>query len=58
MILQIEKVLIIQIWIEDCLNKCPRTVLLVLVGNKIDLSDRKVTFDEGKIRLKRIKCFF
>lgn len=39
----------VQTWIEDCKNQTPKTVLLVLVGNKTDLeSERKVSTEEGK----------
>ena len=35
-------------WIEDIRNESPSTVLIVLVGNKIDLADKRlVSFDEG-----------
>ena len=36
-------------WIEDCKNSSPKTVFMVLVGNKCDLeSNREVTEEEGK----------
>lgn len=39
----------IQSWIEDIREQSPKTVSIVLIGNKNDLEeDRKVTFDEGK----------
>ena len=39
----------IQSWIEDCKNSAPETVLMVLVGNKSDLTDeRKVSEEEGR----------
>ena len=39
----------IQSWIEDCKNSAPETVLMVLVGNKSDLTEeRKVSEEEGR----------
>ncbi len=36
-------------WIEDCKNSSPKTVFMVLVGNKCDLEEnREVTEEEGK----------
>ena len=36
-------------WIEDCRNQSPKTIFIVLIGNKSDLDDkRKVTFEEGQ----------
>lgn len=30
----------IQSWVEDCKNQSPKTIFMVLVGNKFDLNDR------------------
>jgi len=39
----------IENWIKDCVNLAPKTVLLVLIGNKTDLEEkREVSFDEGE----------
>ena len=36
-------------WIEDCKSQCYKNVHMVLVGNKLDLNDRRVvSTDEGK----------
>ena len=36
-------------WIEDCKNSSPKTVVMVLVGNKCDLSqNREVNEEEGR----------
>ena len=38
----------VQNWIEDVKNQSPKTVLIILLGNKVDLDDdRKVSYDEG-----------
>ena len=39
----------VQNWIEDIHNQSPKTVLIILVGNKIDLEDKRaVTKKEGE----------
>ena len=36
-------------WIDDCRNQSPKTIYMVLVGNKEDLSERRqVSFEEGQ----------
>ena len=30
----------IQTWIEDCRNQSPKTIFMVLVGNKFDLAEK------------------
>ena len=36
-------------WIEDCKNQSPKTIFMVLVGNKSDLNDkRQVNTEEGQ----------
>ena len=39
----------VSIWIEDCKNQSPKTIYMILVGNKSDLEDKRlVTTKEGK----------
>ena len=39
----------LSLWIEDCKNQSPKTIYMILVGNKSDLEDkREVTLEEGK----------
>ena len=39
----------IKSWVDDCKKQSPKTVLLVLIGNKIDLDEqREVSYEEGK----------
>ena len=46
-------------WIEDCKNQSPKTIFMVLVGNKCDLNDkRQVTFEEGKELAERNEMLF
>ena len=38
----------VQNWIEDIHNQSPKTVLIILVGNKIDLEDKRVvSYEQG-----------
>ena len=46
-------------WIEDCIAQSPKTVFMVLVGNKSDLNEnRKVTFEEGQEMAKNNNLLF
>ena len=46
-------------WVEDCTAQSPKTVFMVLVGNKSDLSEyRQVTFEEGKEMAKKNNMIF
>ena len=46
-------------WVEDCLAQSPKTVFMVLVGNKSDLNEqRKVTFEEGQQMAKNNNMLF
>ena len=39
----------VKAWIDDCRAQCPKTILMVLVGNKTDLdSERAVSTEEGE----------
>ena len=43
----------IQSWLRDCKELAPKTVLLVLIGNKIDLEDQRVISKERGENLAR-----
>ena len=46
-------------WIEDCKNQSPKTIFMVLVGNKSDLQDkRQVNFEEGQELAERFQMLF
>ena len=40
----------VETWREDAIKFCPENVSMILVGNKCDREDRKVTLEEGKVR--------
>ena len=49
----------IKSWIEDCKKQCPKTILLVLIGNKVDLeNEREVSYEEGADFAKKYEMFF
>jgi len=49
----------IKSWIEDCKKQSPKTVFLVLIGNKVDLEDkRQVTYEEGSIYAQKNGMLF
>ena len=46
-------------WIEDCTAQSPKTVFMILVGNKSDLiNNRQVSFEEGKEMAKNNNMMF
>ena len=49
----------ISTWIEDCKNQSPKTIFMVLVGNKCDLNDkRQVSIEEGRELAERNNMMF
>ena len=49
----------VQSWIEDCKNQSPKSVFMVLVGNKCDLeSQRKISPDQGKALADKNQMLF
>ena len=49
----------VKLWLEDCKSQSPRKILLVLIGNKIDLEDkREVSFEEGEKFAKENNMMF
>ena len=46
-------------WIQDCRNQSPKTIFMVLVGNKCDLDDkREVTKEEGQELAEKFGMLF
>ena len=46
-------------WIDDCKNQSPKTIFMVLVGNKCDLNDkRQVSIEEGRDLAEKNEMMF
>lgn len=49
----------IKSWIEDCKKHSPKTIFLVLIGNKVDLKkSREVSYEEGEAAAKQYGMLF
>ena len=49
----------IQYWLDDVRNESPKSALIILIGNKIDLgSERKVSYEEGSEFAKKNGIIF
>ncbi len=49
----------ISTWLDECKAQSPKTVFLVLVGNKVDLAERReVTYEEGAEFAKKHNMLF
>ena len=49
----------IKSWIEDCKKASPKTVFLILIGNKVDLEDkREVSYEEGSVYAEKNGMLF
>ena len=46
-------------WFDDCKKQTPKTVIMVLIGNKSDLSDKRViSIDEGRELAEKYNMIF
>lgn len=49
----------IQTWVEDCKSNSPKTITMVLVGNKKDLdNNRQISYEEGETLAKKNGMLF
>ena len=49
----------VQSWIDDCTKQTPKSILLLLIGNKNDLNDRReVQYEEGAEFAKKRNMIF
>ena len=49
----------IKSWIEDCKKHSPKTIYLILIGNKVDLvNSRKISYEEGEAYAKKYGMLF
>lgn len=49
----------LSIWYEDCKSQSPKTVVLILIGNKVDLEhSREVTYEQGSDFAKKYNMLF
>ena len=49
----------VSIWIEDCKNQCPKSIFMVLVGNKLDLAERRqISIEEGEQLAEKFGMLF